>query len=213
MWHVNCFITSLKWILLTADCEPDGFLWSFIWASQLLHNTLHSWSSSRCICSFQDFRTCLGTCWKRTTSNLLMMKSEHSCKLPPLPPCCGWPWRVLPQHFQFKDRDQSASHSARGGRQHCSASHGPEGTVSILSYFLLRVSSSFSLSFPSPAVPDIAPGQERNPDRCPGWNDLLQHESWILPQQHLLRSQPARHNWVRFVHFGMHSCSVMQPCY
>lgn len=41
--------------------------------------------------------------------------------------------------------------------------------VSILFHFLLRVgSSSFSISFPSPAVPDITSGQEKNRNRCPG---------------------------------------------
>lgn len=125
---------------------------------------------------------------------------------------------VSPQHFQFKVRDQSASYSACGGWQHRSASHGPEGTVSILFHFLLRVSSSLSFSFPSPAVPDIAPGQARNQDRCPGWNDLLQCESWILPQRHLLRSQPVGRGRVRFIlsegalrNARADSCSVMWP--
>lgn len=125
---------------------------------------------------------------------------------------------VSPQHFQFKVRDQSTSYSACGGWQHRSASHGPEGTVSILFHFLLRVSSSLSFSFPSPAVPDIAPGQARNQDRCPGWNDLLQCESWILPQRHLLRSQPVGRGRVSFIlsegalrNARADSCSVMWP--
>lgn len=109
-------------------------------------------------------------------------------------------WHVSPQHLQFKGRHQSASYSARRGRQHRSTSHGFESTVSILFHFLLRVAStSFSIYFRSPAVPDFTPGQESNQDRCPGWNDLLQRKSWILPQRHLLGSQPVRRSRVSFV--------------
>lgn len=72
--------------------------------------------------------------------------------------------------------------------------------VSILFHFLLRVaSSSFSISFPSPAVPDITSSQEKYRDRCPGWTDLLQREAWFLPQRHLLGSQSVRRGWVSFV--------------
>lgn len=154
-----------------------------------LHNTLHSLCSSRCICSFQEFRTCFGTYWIVTTLNLLMMKSEHSHQRPSLAAFCS----AVCDRDMFRLNTSSLKTLTspllilHAEDDNIVPHHMGLKVLSILFHFLLRVaSSSFRTSFPSPAVPDITSGQEKNWDRCPGWNDLLQREAWILPQRHLL---------------------------
>lgn len=184
----------------------EHWLWSrwlpvvfYLGMPQFLHNTLHSLCFSRCICSFQEFRTCFGTYWIGTTLNLLMMKSEHSHECPSLATfgsamCDRDMFHLNTTSLKTVTSPLLILHAED---DNIIPHHMALKVVSILFHFLLRVASSlFGISFPSPAVPDITPGQE---DRCPGWNDLLQREAWILPQRHLLGSQSVKRGRVRFV--------------
>lgn len=169
---------------------------------QFLHNTFHSLCFSRCICSFQEFRTCFGTYWKGTTLNFLMMKSEHSHERPSWAAFCPAVFDRDMFHLNTTSLKTVTSPLLilHAEDDNIVPHHMGLKVVSILFHFLLRVaSSSFSISFPSPAVPDITSGQEKYQDRCPGWTHLLQREAWILPQRNLLGSQSVRRGRVSFV--------------